>query len=99
MGAGRREILRIFILVGSIIGALGVSLGTLFGLAICFIIHRYPLIELPADIYYLSRLPVAVNLVDIAAIVSCGLLFSVLATLYPALRAARVNPIEAIHYG
>lgn len=99
MGAGRREIYRIFLWVGAIIGASGVLSGLLLGLFICFILHRYPFIELPADIYYLSRLPVAVKLSDVIAIVGCGLLLSVLATLFPAARASNVDPIEAIHYG
>lgn len=99
MGAGQREIMRIFLWVGSIIGAFGVFFGLILGLLICFIIHRYPLIELPADIYYLSRLPVSINPVDIAAITGCGFILSVIATIYPARRASRVNPIEAIHYG
>jgi lipoprotein-releasing system permease protein len=99
MGAGRREILKIFLWVGSIIGASGVFVGTGLGLFICLILHRYPMIELPADIYYLSRLPVAVYLRDVAAIVGSGLLLSILATLYPAYRSSRIDPIEAIHYG
>ena len=99
MGAGRREILKIFLWVGSIIGASGVFVGTGLGLFICLILHRYPMIELPADIYYLSRLPVAVYLRDVAAIVASGLLLSILATLYPAYRSSRIDPIEAIHYG
>ncbi len=99
MGAGSRQIHGIFLWVGSIIGFAGVAMGVAGGLALCFIVHRYPLIELPADVYYLSRLPVHVDPWDVAAIVLSGLALSVLATLYPAARAAKVDPIEAIHYG
>ena len=60
---------------------------------------RYPIVELPADIYYLSRVPVAVELWDVVAVIGMGALLSLLATVYPAFRAAKVNPVEAIHYG
>ncbi|MCH7641597.1 FtsX-like permease family protein, partial [Patescibacteria group bacterium] len=85
--------------VGSIIGTAGVFLGLTLGLLLCEILHRYPFIELPGDIYYLSRLPVDIYPRDIITIVGCGLLLAVLATLYPAYRASQADPIEAIHYG
>jgi lipoprotein-releasing system permease protein len=99
MGAGRKQIHRVFLWVGSIIGMSGVLLGTLGGLLLCWIVHRYPIYELPADVYYLSRLPVQVNPVEVLGVVLSGLLLSVLATLFPAARASKVDPIEAIHYG
>ncbi|MFA5140921.1 MAG: ABC transporter permease [Elusimicrobiota bacterium] len=99
MGATGPEILRVFLWVGSLIGALGVCSGTAIGLAVCWFLHRYPIIQLPSDIYYLTRLPVQVSPSDVASVVLCGLALSVLATLYPAWRSSRVDPIEAIHYG
>ena len=62
-------------------------------------IRRYPIVELPADIYYLSQVPVAVQAGDMLAVLVMGLLLCLLATVYPALRAAKINPVEAIHYG
>ena len=99
MGAGSSEIYRIFLWVGSIIGAAGVFLGLVLGILLCEILHRYPFIELPGDIYYLSRLPVDIYPRDVLTIVGCGLLLAILATLYPAYRASQADPIEAIHYG
>jgi lipoprotein-releasing system permease protein len=99
MGATPAEIRRIFLWVGSLIGVIGVGTGLVIGLGICWIIHRYPIIQLPADIYYLTRLPVHVELWDVASIVVCALVLSVAAALYPAFRASRVDPITAIHYG
>lgn len=99
MGATPRQVRRIFWIEGSIIGGAGVVMGLVLGLLLCFIIWRYPIVELPGDIYYLSRVPVAVELSDVLAVMGMGVLLSLLATVYPAFRAAKVNPVEAIHYG
>ncbi|MEK9145306.1 MAG: FtsX-like permease family protein, partial [Elusimicrobiota bacterium] len=99
MGATAAQIRRIFLWVGLLIGAIGVGLGLLLGLSLCWIIHRYPLVELPPDIYYLSRVPVQVQWTDVAGIAVCGVALSLLAALYPAARAAKADPVEAIRYG
>ncbi|MBI4347735.1 MAG: ABC transporter permease [Elusimicrobia bacterium] len=99
MGAKPSSIRRIFLWEGLLIGGFGVVAGTALGLLLCWVIWRYPIVELPPDIYYLSRVPVQVELSDLAAIVGSGLVMSLIATLYPALKASRVNPVEAIHYG
>ncbi len=99
MGATPGQIRRIFLWVGSLIGGFGVFLGVLLGLVLCWIIERYPIVELPADIYYLSRVPVSIEAHDVFWVVVCGLALAVLATLYPAYKTAKVDPIEAIHYG
>jgi len=99
MGATPRQIRRIFWIEGSIIGGTGVVMGLVLGLVLCFVIWRFPIVELPADIYYLSRVPVSIQLWDVVAVIVMGVLLSLLATVYPAFRAAKVNPVEAIHYG
>jgi lipoprotein-releasing system permease protein len=99
MGATPSQIRRIFWTEGFLIGGAGVVMGMGLGLLLCWVIHRYPIVELPADIYYLSRVPVHVELADVAAVMSMGLILSLLATVYPALRASKVDPVEAIHYG
>lgn len=99
MGAAPEQIKRVFLIEGFLIGATGVVAGLGLGLALCWIIQNVPLLELPADIYYITRVPVDVQPLDVAAVMVMGLVLSLLATLYPALRASRVNPVEAIHYG
>ncbi|MFH1725663.1 MAG: FtsX-like permease family protein [Elusimicrobiota bacterium] len=99
MGAAPAQIRKIFLWVGLLIGCFGVGFGVLLGLALCWVVWRYPIVELPADIYYLSRVPVQVEALDVLGVMVCGLALSVLATLYPAHRASKVDPIEAIHYG
>jgi lipoprotein-releasing system permease protein len=99
MGATHGQIRGVFLWVGSLIGGFGVLLGVLLGLILCWIIERYPIVELPPDIYYLSRVPVAIEPLDVVWVVVCGLALAVLATIYPAYKTSKVDPIEAIHYG
>ena len=99
MGAGPAMIRRIFLVEGFVIGASGVALGLLLGFFLCWVIATFPIVELPADIYYLSRVPVDIRPWDVAAVAGMGILLSLLATLYPAARAAKADPVEAIHYG
>ncbi|MFA6029604.1 MAG: ABC transporter permease [Elusimicrobiota bacterium] len=99
MGATPRQARGIFLRVGALIGAVGVGTGLLLGMALCWVIWRYPIVELPADIYYLSRVPVDVQPLDVVVVSGCALALALLATLYPAWRASRVDPVEAIHYG
>ncbi len=99
MGATPGQIQRIFLWVGGLIGSFGVFLGILLGLVLCWVIERYPIVELPPDIYYLSRVPVSVELMDVLGVIACGLVLAVLSTIYPAYKTSKVDPIEAIHYG
>ncbi len=99
MGAGPNLIRRIFLVEGFLIGGLGVVMGLGLGFLLCWIIATFPIVELPPDIYYLSRVPVDIRLVDVMAVASMGLLLSLLAVLYPSSRAAKADPVEAIHYG
>ena len=99
MGAGPNLIRRIFLVEGFLIGGSGVVMGLALGFLLCWIIATFPIVELPADIYYLSRVPVDVRPRDVAAVAAMGLLLSLLATLYPSSRAAKADPVEAIHYG
>lgn len=99
MGATPAQVRRIFLTEGFLIGGLGLASGLCLGLGLCGFIRRYPIVELPADIYYLSQVPVSVQTGDVLAVLAMGLLLSLLATVYPALRAAKINPVEAIHYG
>ena len=99
MGAGPNLIRRIFLVEGFLIGGSGVLMGLALGMLLCWIIANFKIVELPADIYYLSKVPVDVRPGDVAAVTGMGLLLSLLATLYPAARAAKADPVEAIHYG
>ncbi len=97
MGASNSTILRIFVIEGSLIGLIGTSVGTALGLAGCWFLdwYSYPL---ETDVYFLSKLPVVVESDNVVAIASAALLISFVATLYPAWRAAALDPVEGLRY-
>ena len=99
MGAHARMIEKIFLVEGLLIGGGGVLGGLALGFFLCWVIATFPIVELPADIYYLSRVPVDIRAWDVSAVTVMGLTLTLLATIYPARRAAKSDPVEAIHYG
>jgi len=99
MGATDRSIRKIFVFKGMVIGAIGTLLGTVLGISGSFILKYYQFIELPGDVYYFTSLPVELEGLDILAIVAAAMIICFLSTLYPAHKASRLNPVEAIRYG
>jgi lipoprotein-releasing system permease protein len=100
MGATEQSIRKIFVLNGMVIGLLGTGAGFVLGMVLCALLKRYDIHELTGDIYYFTtRLPVKVEVFDVAAIVVAALAICFLATIYPARQAARLNPVDAIRYG
>ncbi len=98
MGMTDRAILRVFRLQGLWIGMIGTSLGVALGLLMAWALDRYQFISIPADLYYLDHLPVAVDVLDVATIIVVSMGITFLATLYPASRAAGLRPVEAIRH-
>jgi lipoprotein-releasing system permease protein len=98
MGATRKTILRVFALEGLLIGVVGTGLGTALGMFLCDLLRRYRFIRLPSDVYYISTLPVLLDPVNILLVSGSSVLICFLATLYPSVQAARIDPAEAIRY-
>jgi len=98
MGATNRSIRKIFVLKGMVISVVGTLLGIGLGLSVCMLLKRYKFIDLPGDVYYFTTLPVQLELSDVLLIACATLLICFLATLYPALQASRLDPVEAIRY-
>jgi lipoprotein-releasing system permease protein len=98
MGLTSRQVMRVFILQGVVIGAVGAMLGLVSGLFLVWLLDRYQFITIPGDIYFIERLPVAVDVADISLIFGLSVVISLIATLYPAWQAARLMPVEAIRH-
>jgi lipoprotein-releasing system permease protein len=97
MGAADHAIRRIFFAEGLYIGLLGLSVGVASGVLACKLIMRYGL-PLPTDVYYISQLPVVMRTGEISSIAALALLLCCLATLYPALLASRLRPVDGLRY-
>jgi lipoprotein-releasing system permease protein len=106
MGATQGSIMRVFLITGAAIGVIGDLVGFLVGLLVCLNIEsiRQFLSWLtnsdlfPPEMYFLSRLPADLDVGETTAVVVMALALSLLATLYPSWRAARLDPVEALRY-
>ncbi len=106
LGLSRQQVMLIFVVQGVAIGWLGVLLGVVAGSAIAFyvaeIVHFIEIISglqvFDPNVYFISQLPSVVMLDDILLVVVVGLILSLLSTLYPSYRAAKVEPAEALRY-
>jgi lipoprotein-releasing system permease protein len=107
MGVSRGAILRLFIKTGMMIGSAGTGCGLILGVLASHYLEQIKLwVEavigqeiLVANIYFLSTLPTKLDLSEVLVIIFTSLLLSFLATLYPAYRAASIDPAEALRYG
>jgi lipoprotein-releasing system permease protein len=98
MGATKRSVLFIFILQGIIIGFAGTLFGTIIGVLTSFFANKYQLIQLDPKIYSISYVPFNTRLLDVLLIVTITLVISFIATIYPAWKASRLVPVEALRY-
>lgn len=98
MGGTPRMVNRIFFLQGALIGVIGTALGVLLGLGWCALANAFELIKIPVDIYQISYVPFRLRPLDLALIVGVTLLISFVSTLFPARRAAKVDPVVALKY-
>ena len=89
---------KIFILSGMFSGIIGISLGAISGLIVIWIQKSYELLKLPSDVYFIDVLPVELDALELLAVILISLTLAFLATLYPALKAANLQPVESIRY-
>jgi lipoprotein-releasing system permease protein len=95
IGSSDASIMKIFIVRGLIVGASGALLGLLDGISICLFLKKFGL-ELDQKIFYIERLPVVMDWGEIAVIAAAAVMISYLATIYPAITAARLRPVEGL---
>jgi lipoprotein-releasing system permease protein len=98
MGATRAGIGRIFVFKGLVIGTLGTAIGDLVGYLGCVALRRYHFIDLPPGVFYVSTVPVKMYAEYFAAVTVASMVICLLATIYPALQAARLAPVDVIRY-
>ena len=99
MGASPKMIRKVFMWEAMAIATLGIFLGIALACLLCWIIATFNIVELPGDIYYLTKVPVRMEWTDLLAVVGGSYLICFFAGLYPAAKASRVNPTDAIRYG
>src|SRR5829696_3634327 len=107
MGATRGAIMRVFLITGTSIGVVGTLAG--FGLGLLLATNVESIRQLissltstnlfPAELYFLSRLPADVDATEVATVTAFAIVLSLVATLYPSWRAARLDPVQALRYG
>ncbi len=98
MGASRGAVTRIFMLQGTIIGAVGTVTGALLGWGVCRFLDHYKLIQVPVDVYQISYVPFTLLPQDALTVIAGALLICFVATLHPARGASRLDPAEALRY-
>ena len=106
LGMGPNDVVRVFFIQGAAIGWFGVFLGVLSGIVLALNVPELvPALErmfgfqvMPGDVYYVSRIPSLLEVEDVTIIAIAAFVLTSLATLYPARRAAKVNPASALRY-
>ena len=98
MGAGRSSVMRIFMLQGVIIGAVGTTVGGAAGYVLATVLDRYRLIRIDMEIYQIPYVPFTIETPDFLLIIISALIICFLATLYPSRHASNLDPAEALRY-
>jgi len=97
MGATKRSIMRIFMLEGLVIGVVGTIVGLFMGWRTSYHLIQYP-IKMNTDVFYMAHLPVQIKSSDFIYVAAASIILSFIATIYPALQAAKLRPVEGLQH-
>lgn len=98
IGLERRNISKLFFFFGTIIGTTGIAIGTILGFFISFLINKYEFIKLPPEIYFITKVPVHISLVDVSLILLLTISLTLISSIYPAYKVSKLNPVEIIRH-
>jgi lipoprotein-releasing system permease protein len=99
MGATQQQIMRIFVIQGTLLGIVGTLVGTGIGFLACWLQQEFHLVSIPSEIYFINTLPIDMRLHEFVLIAVSSVLISFLATLYPSRRASRLFPSDILRHG
>ena len=98
MGTSSARVMTIFMLQGLIIGLVGTAVGATAGYALCWVLDRYKLIQIPMDVYQVSHVPFVVRPLEFTIVIVSAVLICFLATLYPSRQASKLDPVQALRF-
>jgi lipoprotein-releasing system permease protein len=98
MGASSRSIMAIFIAQGTSIGIVGTAIGGAGGLAVCWVLDHYKLVNIPIDVYQVAYVPFVVLPRDFAVVVVSAVAICFASTIYPSRQASRLDPVQALRF-
>ncbi len=99
IGTNRKKIMQVFLIQGMFIGVVGTILGNILAYALCWLEMKYEVISLPAGIYYMTHVPIDLNVTSFALVSALTLLMCFLSSLIPSRLAAKRDPVTMIRFG
>jgi lipoprotein-releasing system permease protein len=98
MGAKARQIRKVFVYEGALIGAVGTTIGLVIGYGLCYLAQHYQWVKLDQQVYSIAYVPFEPRALDGIWIAAAAMAVSLIATLYPARSATRIAPVESLRY-